>query len=222
MIAAVVAACRGNADAQQQLEPELQDWKKHGWTNAVAAIRHILSGARDLGALTDNLDRTDALIVRRILEGIEGPPPQPSPQEGEGVGAPSVGTTSGRDNGAPPPGTDARDEGITLERLLSLVVAGCKGNKQAGGQAYQIAQALQQPGAPPQYAPLGKMMQRFLEGLRGADVLRGLPPELAQLAQAVEAALNATDKRMGRSASVYPLLISCPNLIRSPNSCKRR
>jgi hypothetical protein len=199
VIVATIAACKGNAEAKQQLEPELQDWEKHGWTAVVAAIRQILSGTRDLDALTDGIDRTDALIVRRILEGIQGPPPQPSPYEGEGESARDEGahpSPSGRragDEGVhpSPSGRRAGDEGegLTLDQLLVLVVAGCKGDGQAGQQAYQIAQALQQPSAQPEYAPLGKMMQRLLEGLRGADVLSGLPPELTQLAQAVEAQL---------------------------------
>jgi hypothetical protein len=68
-------------------------------------------------------------------------------------------------------------------------VAGCKGDAQAGEQAYQIAQALRQPGSPPEYAALGTALQRLLEGSRGADVLRGLPPELAEIVQAVESEL---------------------------------
>ena len=41
----------------------------------------------------------------------------------------------------------------------------------------------------PQTRPLGKALQRLLEGLRGADVLAGLPPELAPLVQAIESQL---------------------------------
>jgi hypothetical protein len=39
----------------------------------------------------------------------------------------------------------------------------------------------------PPTRPLGKALQRLLEGLRGADVLAGLPPELAPVVQAIEA-----------------------------------
>ena len=63
---------------------------------------------------------------------------------------------------------------------------------QAGQPAYNIAQALQQPGAPADAmrAALGQAMQRLLEGLRGADVLQGLPPELAQSVEVVEQELR--------------------------------
>ncbi len=73
VIAAVVVAARGNQEARQQVEElctklaETKDWK-----NLSAAIRRILAGERDHDALADslNLDREDALVVRRILEGI--------------------------------------------------------------------------------------------------------------------------------------------------------
>ena len=103
--------------------------------------------------------RVYTLVGRAFLPGHSAVHPHPPlSQRARGARLPS------------PCGRRAGDEGagITLEQILALVVAGCKGDAQAGEQAYQIAQALQQPGAPPEYAPLGKMLQRFLEGLRGA------------------------------------------------------
>ena len=63
---------------------------------------------------------------------------------------------------------------------LKVVMAGARGDAQAGEQAYKIAQALQQPGAPPEYIVLGKGFQRVLEGLRGEDAVQGLPEEAAE------------------------------------------
>jgi len=88
------------------------------------------------------------------------------------------------------PDKDERESTISLEELLALVVAGCRGDTEAGQRAYAIVRALQQPGAPPQYALLGKALQRLLEGLRGAAVLEGLPADLAPIVEKVERALK--------------------------------
>ena len=91
------------------------------------------------------------------------------------------------DSGKPAEGEEEQGEGrgVTLDELVSLVVAGCKGDKQAGQQAYDLARGWQQSGNP-QRGPLGKALQRLLEGLRGADVLEGLPAEIAPVVAAVE------------------------------------
>jgi hypothetical protein len=94
--------------------------------------------------------------------------------------APAVKRRGGRGEG----------QGITLEDIVSLVVAGAKGDQQAGGQAYQIAQALQDKQQPPEIRALGKGLQNVLEGLRGAEAVQGLPPEAAQVVQAVLAQLG--------------------------------
>ena len=77
---------------------------------------------------------------------------------------------------------------MTLEDILQLVVAGCRGDAQAGQQAYDIAQALQKPGAPQDAlrVALGKALQRILEGLRDYDeVMVGLPQELGEIVRGV-------------------------------------
>ena len=163
------------------------------WRNLVAVIRRILAGERGI-ELTEGLDRADTAIVRRIVGLLQEPPPPPQPspvprppltppasqgEEARGRG--------GSDDSFPPSGARAGDggEGITLQDILALVVAGCQGDAQAGGQAYQIAQALQQPGAPPEYMALGKGFQRVLEGLRGQEAVHGLPEEAAEIVRAV-------------------------------------
>jgi len=89
------------------------------------------------------------------------------------------------------PGEDEGESGISLEDLLALVVRGCRGETQAGQRAYDVVRALQQPGGPPEYAALGKALQRLLEGLRGPAVLQGLPADLAPIVEKVEQELQA-------------------------------
>jgi hypothetical protein len=89
------------------------------------------------------------------------------------------------------PDEDEGESSISLDDLLALVVAGCRGETQAGQRAYDIVQAMQRPGAPPQYAPLAKALQRLLEGLRGAAVLEGLPADIAPIVEKVEQELQA-------------------------------
>ncbi len=164
---AVVAACHGNARAAQELEPYLNDVEKEAdWHNLVRSIRRIMQGERGVDLLV-GLDPIDVAIVQRIMQLLNSPSSQfsPSPSEGEGRG---------------------EDEAITLEDILNLVVAGAQGDQQAGGQAYQIAQALQQNrNAPPEVRALGKGLQNVLEGLRGAEAVQGLPPEAAELVRVV-------------------------------------
>lgn len=71
VIAAVVAACQGNKQAAQAIEPVLQKFAgTKDWGNLVAVIRRILK--RERGAqLAAGLDRVDAAIVQKILEGVQ-------------------------------------------------------------------------------------------------------------------------------------------------------
>ncbi len=189
VIRAVVAACHGNARAAQELEPYLNDVEKEDdWRNLVLAIRRIMRGERGV-ELMEGLDVVDATIVRRILQLLAGHS-EPSPSGGE-ESRPDQAETLRREaaQGDTPGGGSG--EGITVEDILNLVVAGAKGDQQAGGQAYQIAQALQQErSAPPEIRALGKGLQNVLEGLRGDEAVRGLPPEAAELVRVVLAQLE--------------------------------
>ena len=191
VIRAVVAACHGNARAVQELEPFLNDVEKEDdWRNLVLVIRRIMQGERGV-ELMEGLDAVDAAIVRRILELLAGHS-EPSPSGGE-ESRPDQAETPRREaaRGEAPGGGSGQGEGITVEDILNLVVAGAKGDQQAGGQAYQIAQALQQDrNAPPEIRALGKGLQNVLEGLRGDEAVRGLPPEAAELVRVVLAQLE--------------------------------
>ena len=181
VIRAVVAACNGNARAVQELEPFLNDVEKEDdWRNLVLVIRRIMQGERGV-ELMEGLDVVDATIVRRIL-GLLAGHSEPSPQAAKNLVRPRRDPSPRTAQGDTPGGGSSEGEGITVEDILNLVVAGAKGDQQAGGQAYQIAQALQQDrNAPPEIRALGKGLQNVLEGLRGDEAVRGLPPEAAEL-----------------------------------------
>jgi hypothetical protein len=191
VIRAVVAACNGNARAVQELEPFLNDVEKEeDWRNLVLVIRRIMRGERGV-ELLEGLDPVDVAIVRRILQLLAGHS-EPSPSGGE-ESRPDHVETPRREaaRGDTPGGESSEGQGITVEDILNLVIAGARGDQQAGGQAYQIAQALQQDrNAPPEIRALGKGLQNVLEGLRGDETVRGLPPEAAQMVRVVLAQLE--------------------------------
>src|SRR5205823_3765953 len=81
LIAAIAAAARGDAQAQAAAETRLPALEANGWRIA-AATRRIWAGERDWHALTDGLDRQDALLVRRVLETLA------EAQAGSAEGAP--------------------------------------------------------------------------------------------------------------------------------------
>jgi hypothetical protein len=88
------------------------------------------------------------------------------------------------------------DAGLTLQELVGMVVAGCKGDAQAGQQAYDITQALQKPGAPQEYQVLGQALQRLLEGLRDYDeIMQGLPKEAGEVVREVLALIPGSALR---------------------------
>ncbi|HLF27144.1 MAG TPA: tetratricopeptide repeat protein [Anaerolineae bacterium] len=100
-IQAIVAACNGDAQALQQLEPVFQRLETaDDWRNLIPVIRRIIAGERGI-ELTEGLHRTHAAIVRRILgllAGEDRPSPLPSPLQGEGA-APSPRRGEGRGEG---------------------------------------------------------------------------------------------------------------------------
>jgi tetratricopeptide (TPR) repeat protein len=75
VIAAVVAACRGNRDAAAQLQPLLGELaQQDDWRALSAVLRRILNGERDPNALLPGLDATDMLLVAAVLQTLGGPP----------------------------------------------------------------------------------------------------------------------------------------------------
>jgi tetratricopeptide (TPR) repeat protein len=75
LIAAIVAAAKGNAEARARVEARLPQLEEAGWKIA-ASTRRIWAGERDWHALVEDLDRQDALLVLRVLETIAQPTPE--------------------------------------------------------------------------------------------------------------------------------------------------
>lgn len=183
VIQGIVAACNGDTQVAQQLEPFFQQMEtQDDWRNLIPVLRRILAGERGI-ELTEGLDRTDAAIVRRVLQLLTQPsPPAPLPTSGEGSAAPPspVGEGRGEGDGATP---DAAVQ--ALNQFLGIFVAGARGDSQAGNAAYKIARDMQSATQPPEVRAMGKGLQNVLEGLRGEEAVRGLPPQVADIVQMV-------------------------------------
>jgi tetratricopeptide (TPR) repeat protein len=80
LIGAIVAAARGDAQAQATVAAALPALEKHGW-HISDAVRRIWKGERDWQGLAEELDRQDALLILRVLETLASPPGTPLSQE---------------------------------------------------------------------------------------------------------------------------------------------
>ncbi|NOZ27623.1 MAG: tetratricopeptide repeat protein [Chloroflexi bacterium] len=69
VVQAVVAAAQGNEEAKAAVEAAFPQLTEGGY-RLEDPIRRIWAGERDVWALTEGLDRIDALIVRKILEAL--------------------------------------------------------------------------------------------------------------------------------------------------------
>ena len=80
---------------------------------------------------------------------------------------------------------------MTLQEVMALVVAGCRGDRVRGQRAWELAtQVMQDRQQPAAVQALGVAFQRLLAGVRERDeVLAGLPAEIADVVDAVLAQL---------------------------------
>lgn len=69
-----------NPNQQASLEAILGNAAQQGWGSLVAALRQILKGQRDLGAL-GGLDEEDRVIAEAVLRGLQNPAALPHPQQ---------------------------------------------------------------------------------------------------------------------------------------------
>jgi len=158
LIAAVVAVAQGDTRAQAEIEAGFASLTAKGWMIA-DGIQRIWAGERDLDALTDDLDRTDALILRRILEGIAGAPSaQPAPSEAAEK--------------------EAEEAGLTLPQLIDLIEQALRGDAQLGERLHTAMQEMATQGDDPGVRALGAVLRKVLEGEREPD-LSELPAEMA-------------------------------------------
>jgi hypothetical protein len=72
LIRAVVAAV-ADPSGHSALQEALSKRAGRGWTKLVEALRHVLHGERDEGALCNSLDFEDAAIVGAVLRGFADP-----------------------------------------------------------------------------------------------------------------------------------------------------
>ncbi len=160
LINAVATACQGNEQAIAQVEPTLQSMEKGDETNRAFAksARRMLAGERDIASLTDGMARTSGLIVRRILQVLNGDNGQSSTV-----------------NSQPQP--QQQEQGMTLPQLLELVERAAGGDKELGGQLFTAFQQMAKADDAFQSA-LGNALLRVLDGEREPD-LSQLPDEVA-------------------------------------------
>ena len=174
-IDAIVLAVGGDEDARKAVEQlcdklaEIDDWK-----NIAVVIRRILNGERGI-ELLESVDRTDAYIVRRILQALNGEgdphPPTPSPREASRRGK----SRADLGEGEPP-----QQQGLTLPQLLELVErAVADGDQKTGSQLFPAMQKMaSDPTAPREMQLLGKALAAIIIGDKNPS-LDGLPDEVA-------------------------------------------
>jgi tetratricopeptide (TPR) repeat protein len=165
-IDAIVAAVNGNDEARQAVEQmcdklaETNDWK-----NMAVVIRRILNGERGL-ELLEGIDHTDAYIVKRILQALNG--------ERTADGGPQTEENRPRSrvNGQP-----QQEQAITISQLLDMVERAANGDQQLGGQLFTAFQQMARA-EDPLLSALGNVLLRVLIGERNPN-LDGLPDDLA-------------------------------------------
>ena len=141
IVASVQAAQSGVIPPE--FEQGLQGSAQNGWTALVDAIRGIIAGERSTGAL-QGLDEEDRTIVRAILRGIHNPAtlPDPAAQADASVAAPG---------------------------LAALIHGARSGQPQALRMLAGMAEQMVAAGG--DFARLGGMMKRLVDGERNLDKL---------------------------------------------------
>ncbi len=74
LIAAIVAAAKGDVKAREAVEAALPELEENGWKIA-AATRRIWAGERDWHTLVESLGSEEALLMLRVLEMMAQPAP---------------------------------------------------------------------------------------------------------------------------------------------------
>ena len=139
------------------------------------SAHRILAGERDDEALTENLNRETAYMIRAILQQLSGTPPHTSEV---------LETSEVSEN------TQNASEEISfadfLDELLNGVVAASQPNVPAElrSQLHTVTQALaQDTNLPPEIRALGQALHAILNG--NQPDLAALPPELAATVEQV-------------------------------------
>jgi tetratricopeptide (TPR) repeat protein len=168
LIAAIVNAAKGDEKAKAFLEGEYPKMQASGerWVNASKSIQKLVAGERDFAKLTDGMDREISLIIRRILQALNGEQTADrGPQTEENRPRSTV-------NGQP-----QQEQGMTLSQLLEMVERAADGDQQLGGQLFTAFQQMARA-EDPLLSALGGVLLRVLIGERNPN-LDGLPDDLA-------------------------------------------
>ena len=210
LIAAVIQGAQGDEQARQQVTAVFDQLTAGNWM-IVDAIQRIWAGERDVDALTAGIDRNSALIVQRILAGLETSPlrdaqgglPALSPEAGEGespppgpVSTPGAGVEAPATRPAPAPEAGGQGQALTLPQLLELVERAAGGDRQLGGQLFGAFQQMRaDPNAPPDQQALAEVLLRVLIGDLQPN-LDALPPELASYVRGMLGRLKARGQQL--------------------------
>jgi tetratricopeptide (TPR) repeat protein len=165
-IAIMVAACQGNQQAMEIAKQIIEKYSgDESWGNLAGAMQRVLNGERG-DEIYDGLDREDALVIRRILQALNG--------EQTADGGPQTEENRPRStvNGQP-----QQEQAITISQLLDMVERAADGDQQLGGQLFTAFQQMARA-EDPTLSALGGVLLRVLIGERNPN-LDGLPDEVA-------------------------------------------
>jgi tetratricopeptide (TPR) repeat protein len=170
LIAAIVQAANGDEKAKAYLEGEYSKMQSADeWRLGGQAFQRLVAGERNFESLTEGLSRTQSLIIRRILQALNGEgsdphPPAPSPIAKERA----IGE-----------GGQAQQQGVTLPQLLDLVERAAGGDRETGSKLFPAMQKMaSDPTAPREMQLLGKALAAIIIGDKNPS-LDGLPDEVA-------------------------------------------
>jgi len=168
VIAAVVAGCKGDAQARAQVEALFDTFRKGNW-QIVDAIQRVWAGERDEEALTENIDYNSRAIVHAILAQLAGERPSPPGPLSRGTGEGETPTPT------PAPQAEEGQEEAALAAILqqwapviAAVVAACRGNQDAAAQLQPFLGKMAQQD---DWRALSAVLRRILAGERDPNAL---------------------------------------------------
>ena len=161
VIAAVAAACGGDAGARAQVEGLFDRFRQGNW-QIVDAIQRMWAGERDEEALTAGIDYNSRAIVRAILARLAGEAPP--------VAAPAARAQPRAASAAPAPAAERVRQ--QWGSVVAAAVAACRGNGRAAGD---LAPCLDELAGQESSRALVAALRRLLAGERDpAALLPGL------------------------------------------------
>ena len=155
-----------NPARQEDFEALLRFAVDNGWTKLVAAIRRIVAGERELGALY-GLDPEDRIIAEAIIRGLQNPDTLPDPA-------------------ARP------DPALAAPGLAGMILAARRGNTEALKLIAEMAEQMRRFGGP--MARLAAAIRPLINGERNShNLCRGMDEKTEQMVLAILAELNKSE-----------------------------